>query len=125
MTTRQTITMAALMGVLFLAFEREWIIVRFPSWRHEPVHKQGAEKRSTALFFWNHDRWVQETVEVIWVEKDTGQTIKYLMDRWLTWLDEERLTDRKIALQTVLLTPHEQEAFVSFDRSPFTLEASI
>jgi hypothetical protein len=108
--------------MLFLALQRDWIIIRLPSFKKELTQQHNAEKKSVKLFFWKHDRWTQEGVEVIWVDNDMGQTTKYLIDRWLTWLDEERLTERKVSLQSVMITPNNQEAMLSFDRSPFPTE---
>lgn len=127
MTTKQTIILFAALGAFALALQKEWVIIRLPSFGPEQSNHQGAEKRSATLYFWRNERWVQESVEVIWSAQDTAQTIKYLLDRWLTWLDEEaslveRMCDKKVTLQTVMITPNGQEAILSFDRSPFGAE---
>src|SRR5258708_24497369 len=110
-------------SLIFLAWQREWIIIQLPSLNTPPPAPHSADKRPVTLFFSSHERWVQEKVEVIWSETDTTQTIKYLVDRWLTLVDEERFTESKVSLQSALM-PSAQEVVLSFDRSPFDPEST-
>jgi hypothetical protein len=38
-------------------------------------------------------------------------------------MDEERLMSKKVSLQSVILTPNEKDAYLSFDRYPFSPES--
>lgn len=111
-------------ALVFLALQREWIIVRLPSWKTTQENTTLSCMKQSVKLFWYHDRWISEPVEIIASENNSAHTVKNLVDRWLTWLDEERLSDRKISLQAALTTPDGATIMLSFDRSPFSSENS-
>ena len=109
-------------GFLFLALQRQWIIFRLPFQAHEQHARADVQKRGVRLFYWLHDKWNSESTEVIW-SANKAHTIKHLVDSWLTLMDEEQLMDKKVSLQSAILSFNEQEVFLSFDRNPFTKES--
>lgn len=122
---------AILIAFLFLANQKEWLIINWPA---RPTGQQTTtptEKRTVKLYSWANERWKHEAIDVLWSE-DKAQSAKYLVDAWLTWLDEEdheqnrtgTRPDHKISLQSALLSPSGQELLLSFDRAPFTNEQS-
>jgi hypothetical protein len=111
-------------ALLFLALQREWIIVQLPSWKTTQDNTAHSCMKQSVKLFWHQDRWASEPVEIIASQTNPAHTVKNLIDRWLTWLDEERLTDRKISLQSALATPDGTTIMLSFDRSPFGTENS-
>lgn len=117
-------------GALFYAINQEWLFffcARTPS----TITKGGTAKESTSvasrkkvsLIFWRHDRWAKETVELVW-PADTAQALTYLLNSWLSLLDEEQVLGQKITVQSVLLAHNGTQALISFDHSPFAKESS-
>jgi len=113
-----------LIGLTFLAFQQNVIIFRNPFVRHNVQDQLGVEKRKVKLFYWLHDSWKNESVEVIWSD-NKAQTIKHLVDSWLTLMDEEKLMEKKTSLQSVILGSSENDIFLSFDRNPLSKESTV
>ncbi len=122
-------------GFLFLAHQQEWLIINLPA-RPSEQQTSPIEKRTVKLYFWAQEKWKHEAIEILWSE-DKAKSAEYLVNAWLTWLDEEdhehkpitAKDDRvghgqKVSLQTALLSPSGQELLLSFDRLPFTNEQS-
>lgn len=115
----------ALVALGFVAIQRDWIIIQWPHWGTVEQTSPHIAHKQTVQLFWYQDRWVQEPVEIIASHTDTAQTIQHLVERWLSWLDEERHIDRKVSLQSAMLTPNGQEVMLSFDRTPFGTESTV
>jgi hypothetical protein len=107
-------------GGIYYAFDKQWIIIRSPAPLYEKSSGK-ADKKKITLYFWLHEKWQMEKVELTW-PYDKAQAIKYLIDNWLNLLDEERVMEKKVTLQTALLSPSETSLYLSFDRNPFAKE---
>ena len=125
MNKRHTIILSSagfFLGTLFFALYQEWIIIRYP-WRTK-LHQQHLHTKKTApLTFWHNGAWHTETQELIWSES-VAHNVQYLVTSWLTLLQEEEVTDKKITLQSAALSPSGQEAYLSFDRNLLPKECS-
>jgi len=109
-------------GMFYLAINRGFIVMNLsstPSSNTQDV----LEKKSVKLMFWHRDHWQHEKIEIIW-STNQSVTVKHIIDAWLTLMDEERIMEKKVSLQTACASPSEQELFLSFDRNPFSKEAS-
>ena len=73
--------------------------------------------------YWHNGAWQTEHQELIW-GSNTEKNCLYLINTWLTLLDEEGIMEKRVTLQTALLSPSGQEIYLSFDRSPFQPEDS-
>ena len=119
-------TTAFILGVLFFAVYQGWIIFRYPSYYREieeQLHKTARIKKDVKLIFWHEGKWHTESTTLIW-HHDKARTIDYLINTWLTMLDEDNIMDRKVSLQSVLLAASDQDAYLSFDRPPFSKQSS-
>ena len=131
MNTKKLLTLSALCalsGILFYAINRGLIIINTPLTTHpckttEPAHISQAPHKKATLFFWHHNAWHQETTQLVWGEY-SGQNIAYLINSWLALLDDEKLTSKKVSLQTAMLNPSGNELYISFDRSLFSKEST-
>jgi hypothetical protein len=116
-------------GLLFMALQQNWIILRFSSsiLNHESPSNSPSvssfKKKKITLFCWKNDSWFSESNEILW-SSDSAQNITNLVQSWLTLLDEEKLTSNKITLQSALLTANSQTAYLSFDQTLFSKDAS-
>lgn len=117
------LSISLLFALLFLAHRQEWLIINWPARPTEQSAATKTEKRSVKLYLYTQDRWKHESVDILWSE-DKAQSAKYLVDAWLTWLEEEGADKDKVSLQAALLSPSGQELLLSFDRVPFTEEQS-
>lgn len=113
-----------LAGCLLFAFYQGWIIVQLPWKRQSAVESDipSMHKKKVQLFFWQHDTWNHEYVELIWSSNPT-QNITTLLNRWLGVLEENSVLRKKVTIDTSLLSPN-NHAYISFNRNPFTKESN-
>jgi len=115
-------------GIMFFALRNDWIIIRNPL---NIIAQSKAEagmpiinKKRVNLIFWQENQWNIEHTDLIW-STDVRHNIHYLINCWLTLLDEEHIVDKKVSLQTTLISSSSQDVYLSFDRYPFDQESSI
>jgi hypothetical protein len=113
-------------GIALYAFIHEWIIIRNPL--HLLNNKSdfplaSITKKRVTLWYWHNDAWHHEQTDLIW-SNEIQHNLNYLITSWLTMIDEEHIIDKKIALQSVLVTSSTSDVYFSFDRSPFNQEDS-
>lgn len=113
----------ASLGMLFYAWHKQWIVIKLPIMQEitsiEPIQSKSL-KKNIMLHYWHTDAWHKEKSELLWQE-DLSQNIQYLLNQWLSLLDEEQIMDKKVIIQSVLMSPS-QYAYISFDRNPFDKE---
>lgn len=112
----------AIAGIIFFAWYQEIIIIRYPLVPQYSSTEMGIKKK-VKLIFWHNEQWHTETHDMIWYSNN-GKNIYYLINNWLTLLDAENISAKKITLQPVLLTIAQHEAYLSFDRNPFAKETN-
>jgi hypothetical protein len=118
-----TIILSLGIGMLLYTWHRGWIVIKLPATQqvtHQEEPTQKNLKKNVMLSYWHNDKWQRENVELIWTT-DTAKTIEYLLNNWLSLLDEEQVIDKKITIQSVALT-QSNYAYISFDRNPFNKE---
>jgi len=119
------ISVCFLFGFFFFAFYNGLIILRYPSYRAEVeqfIENMKVDKKKVFLFYRNKKKWNKEKVYLLWTN-DKAKNIEYLINSWLTLLDEERVMKKRVSLQTVLLASSLQKAYLSFDRNPFSSDS--
>lgn len=117
---------AALCGMMAISLHNGWIMVRYPSpltQANQYLNETASPKKTVTLYTWHHDRWQQEKTTLLW-HTDKAEQIKYLINSWFSFLDEEKIIAKRVTVQTVLLTTTEQ-ALISLDRSPFDKQCSV
>lgn len=122
---RTLLVFSFILGILLFAYQHAIIIIQWPGKQHThaPTY-QSATKKTMYLHYWHNDTWHKEKNKLI-VTDDGAQTLTYIINAWLTLLYEEKIMPKKIALQTVLVSPTGHELFVSFDHTPFTTQQPI
>ena len=112
-----------IVGMLFVAIQKEWVILRFNP--HQPATTLQATccKQTTTLYFWKNDSWQQEQNDILW-GPDLASNFTNLIQSWLVLLEEEKITRHKITLQSALITPNLQTIYLSFDQSLFSQDFS-
>lgn len=115
-----------LMGILFISFQKQWIILTFPAIDKNTTnsyHKVACHKKKIILFCWKNDKWFSEQTEILWSD-NIAENITNLTQNWLILLDDEKITSNKITLQSVLLTTNQQTAYLSFDQVLFSKDSN-
>ena len=111
-------------GILFFAFYNQWIIFR-SAWNNHGMTDNVSvmQKKEVIHYYFHDDKWKTEKQELLWTEQ-TEKNMFQLINAWLTLLDEERLTAKKITLQSVLISTAGC-AFLSFDHTLLPKEETI
>src|SRR3972149_4092399 len=120
------ISCSLIAGIIFYALHNELIMFKIiPKYSSKSSPDSVAmQKKVVKLIFWHLNSWHTEDVDLIWSNDDMAQNILYLVNRWLTLLDEEKIMDKKVTLQSVVLSPSGKELFLSLDRNPLKYEDS-
>jgi len=109
----------ALLGSLFLALQKEWILIRMPQANNAPSSLGIAKiKKPITIHFWHDARWHTEKQDILWSSND-ADNLYSLVTCWLNTLDAEEITAKKVILQDATLSPSSTDAYLSFDRNPF------
>src|SRR5690242_13474937 len=117
-------SLSALVGIATYIYFNEWIIIRWPSVTGRTYDHTGvAHKKPCKLWYWSSNSWKADQTDLIWSD-DVTHNCMYLLNSWLTFLDEERIMDRKVSLQTAIVSASGKELYLSFDRSPFNPQST-
>lgn len=109
-------------GILFYLIYNNWIILYHPNLRQD-TYNIAANKDQVTLFFMNNNQWQKEQKELI-LSGDKSQAIQAIIISWLNLLSEEKIDQKRVQLESVALSPEENELFISFNRTPFEPESS-
>lgn len=107
-------------GLLFHAYQKEWLILLLPhqSAEIDNTFKQintNFSQKKVILFFWKHEKWQKEHITIIW-SNDIAYNIKIITNNWLMLLEDEKLIDTDIQLLSAVITPN-KELFLSFNKN--------
>lgn len=116
-------------GVLFFFIQREWVIFKFNfgfgKTNSDLFSKQDLSlRRKVKMYYWKDEKILFEEQMLIWFA-NKSETLKHLVNNWLSFLHQERLIDKKISLETVMIDQGGQQAYFSFNQNPFDHEWSI
>ena len=112
-----------LIGMLYFGTAYEFIIFNFGLSGTPTAQQPAAQKKQVTLFYWHQGTWHKEKTELLW-PSDPADAVHYLINSWLTLLDEEHVMNKKVAVQSVILTNAHKHALVSLDRFPFDSQKS-
>jgi hypothetical protein len=110
-------------GILFFALYNEWIIIKSPRIFSDQLPTSLLKKKEIAHFYFHHNKWKTEKQEILWAENDAINATN-LINAWLSIVDEERITQKKITLQSALISTS-GSLYISFDQNLLTKEDPI
>lgn len=114
-------------GILLYAIHKGWIIFNTPDVSTQDITHQMTSIKSlpkkVTLFFWHQNSWQHETKQLVWGEH-IAQNSAYLINSWLSLLEDEKIIIKKVMLQTAMLNSSGNELYLSFDRSLCSKEAT-
>ena len=111
------------LSVLLFAYHREYIILNFKNNIEQSSTIATAQKQNIILHFWQHNNWHSEQVPVLFSENSVAN-LQQLVSRWAQLLQEEKITKKKVVLQSATISFDTQELIISFDRVPWNKENS-
>lgn len=113
-------------GMLLFLIKKEIIMFSFSSRKlfFNQEKKNIFIKKKVLFFNKTISEWKQEEAFLLW-SNDNNEDSYQLINSWLVWLYEERVLEKKVKLQSVLLSPSGEELYISFDRSFLSTQASI
>lgn len=117
-----SITFAIACGTLVCAYRRGWIIIAYPSHAHT-ISIKSKQKKEIVVYWHHHDCWRHEKVTMLWSD-DMAINMYHLVNRWLEILDDEQITQTRVALHSAIITPSGSTAYLSFDSSPLPQQIS-
>lgn len=111
-------------GILFYAIYNDLLIIKFSSATTNSNLDLNIEKKKFKIHFFNKNKWLTEEKELI----DSNQkekTINYLATAWLNLLNDEKIINQIVSVQSVMLDKAQSEAYISFDRSFLFQDSSV
>lgn len=110
-----------IVGLLFHAYQKEWIILLLP---HKTIDYQTQNSNETSftqknimLFFWKNEKWQKEQNSIIW-SYDMTHNIKTIINNWLILLEDEKIIDSDIQIISAMITA-QKELFLSLNKDLF------
>ena len=110
-------------GVLFFLQQESWIMISFSKPTTYIKKNVSIQPKETPIWIFKNSAFKKEMTEIIF-SNDHAQTIKLLINSWLVMLEEENIIDKQITVQSVILTPSGQDAFICLTESPLSKQAS-
>ena len=96
--------MSFLMGMIFFAWYNNFIIITTTRINDaSSLSSSLIQKKEVIHFYFHNDKWKTEKQEILWTN-NVIKNIMHLINAWLTLLDEESITIKKITLQSALLS---------------------
>ncbi len=115
---------AFMLSLLLFAYHKECIILNLSTAQPIAAEPQLASKKQTiTLNFWQQNSWHTEQVSLL-LSDNKAANMQQVVSRWLQLLHEEKITKKKVALQSATITFDKQELIISFDRAPWNKESS-
>lgn len=114
-------------GIIFHLIYHEKIVIFWASKAKAAynIHQiSSAKRKNFSLYYFKNNSWHKEDKDLI-DSSNILTTLNYLVCAWINMLEEESLTQKTVALQSILIDQDGTEAFISFDRNPFLKESSV
>ncbi|KKQ48736.1 MAG: hypothetical protein US69_C0015G0010 [candidate division TM6 bacterium GW2011_GWF2_38_10] len=116
-------------GTLFFLVQQKWIIVEWTynqqSLETAPFQKDVVLKKEIQFYWWNNNRMHHEKMPLVWRHNKNDENITQVIHTWLDYMKTEKIIDATVTIQSTLLSPFEEEAYISFNKKFAWQEWSI
>jgi len=111
-------------GFLFYAIYNQLILFRSP-WNSQQMMNVTSimQKKVATHYYFHGNKWKTEKQELLWTES-IEKNVFQLINAWLTLLDEEHITIKKVTLQSALISTAGC-VYLSFDHNILNKEDTI
>jgi amino acid permease len=117
-------TTAFATALLFFAVYNQLILFCSPWATHVIVNNPSVmQKKQVTHYYFHGDKWKTEKQELLWTESNE-KNIFQLINAWLTLLDEEHITAKRVLLQSALISTAGC-LYLSFDHNVLSKEETI
>ena len=109
------------LGIFFYLYQESWVVITSPFVRqqtYDSMAQKNATYKMMTLYAWQQNNLKKESTEIMYTD-DIAQNIKLLLNSWLLFLEDERITDKQTQIMSVALSPTKTEAFICFNQPPF------
>jgi hypothetical protein len=119
---------STILGILFLAYQQEWILIRSP-WKSSSAYCQMEVSKQKITLYYPSVRpeliegLKNQTKELI-VPDDQEKKAAAIIAAWLTLAHDEKIVPNKITLQSTLFSSRKGYLYVSFDQPLFSKQQS-
>jgi hypothetical protein len=107
-----------LAGSVYYGIQKRIIIIQLPSYSSQNKSAQEMPmqtKRNVVVHYWSQGAFKQESITILESESK-AETLRYIVTNWLTILEQTGLLQKKVGLETVMIS-QALDAYISFDRS--------
>lgn len=111
-------------GALFFCTYQEWLIVYWNRPSEISLHAIDVQKKHLTLYRLTNGSLTTESVELL-SNSEQQDMMTHITIAWLNWLANEGFLDKKIQVQSLLLSPSGYESYLSLNQSPFEKTWSI
>jgi len=108
-------------GALFFLIQRKWLIIH---WAFQPIQssiplisKDNSKQQKIRVYFWKDDKFRHDDVTIIWNIENKHDTLKHLVDSWLSTLQDEKILSKKLKVENIAIGSSEQEAYISLSQN--------
>ena len=114
---------------MFFLIQRNWIVFQWPFFSssfEEMVSNNSdvALRKKISFFYYKDEKFFKEESTLVWFSCKS-ENLKHLVNSWLVFLQEERLIDKAVYLESVALSDDGQSAYFSFNQSFLSRDWSI
>jgi hypothetical protein len=109
-----------LLGAFFFLIQRKWLII---CWTFNPIQssipiisKDNSIQQRVKLYFAKDEKFRHEDATIIWNLENKNDTLKHLVDSWLSILHDEKIFSKKLTVESIGLNTSEQDAYISLNQ---------
>jgi len=107
---------AFISALLFFAVYNQLILFRAPWASFNIISSlEIIQKKEIIYYYFHGDKWKTEKQEMLWSDT-VEKNIVHIVNAWLVLLDEERIIEKKITVQSALMSSA-QCVYLSFDNN--------
>ena len=112
---------ASVLSLLFYSWYHQLLIVAYIPYCQAYISTPMAKTKAT-LYYWTHNKWVSETIEL--PSCQTIQLLTIITNKWCSLIYEEHCCTKQFNIAHILLTASGKELYINFNRKPFDKKQS-
>lgn len=107
-------------GALFFLIQRKWLIIQwtFSSDKNEMAlaKKETVIKKEITFYWWKKEAMHAKKGTLIWRHDRNADNIKQIISIWIGSLNDEKIIEPGIAIDSAVFSPSGQDLFISFNQ---------
>lgn len=108
-----------LAGLLFHAYQKEWIVFLLPIHqtmldKKVPQESEQFYQKTVVCYFFRHHTWQSEECSIIW-SSNISDTIQVITHSWLQLCEDEKIINTDVQIESTTMTQQKQ-LLISFNK---------